>query len=251
MSDGSHGQEKQKLPEEPPPQLASVVEIKGDVIVYRDYYSHGPIPKKGLVPPKALPPAYPSDGPLLAYAVEFSLKTGEVFDAEGKKVDAAAAKKRLEVGATVLISTSGKEVDPAYLRVFKKETLVLVHPDEPVKVEKEWKGGSRDEKDNDLSEQAPKDGVIAGPETWAKLWKAWNSDKELPKVDFGKELLIVEAGPGGTNIVDISDLKLRDDGDLTFFATVTQAGGSGFVYKIVKIKREGIKTVNGKDLPKE
>jgi hypothetical protein len=41
--------------------------------------------------------------------VEFSLKVGEVFDADGKKLNTDAAKKRLAVGDTVLVSTSGKK----------------------------------------------------------------------------------------------------------------------------------------------
>jgi hypothetical protein len=47
------------------------------------------------VPPDKLRPAHPSDGPILANDVEFSLKEGEVFDAEGKKVDAEAVKNGL------------------------------------------------------------------------------------------------------------------------------------------------------------
>jgi hypothetical protein len=125
-------QDNPKLPEGSPPRLASVIEVKGDLVVYRDYYFGPRIPKKaGPLNPKEPVPAHPSAGPLFACAIEFSLKDGEVFDAEGKKLNADAAKKRLAAGDTVLVSTSRSKVDPAYLRVVKKETLVFVHPAPP------------------------------------------------------------------------------------------------------------------------
>jgi hypothetical protein len=124
----AEAEDKPKLPDGYPPRLASVLEVKGDLVVYRDFYFMPPIPKKpGQLNPKEPVPSHPSAGPMFACAVEFSLKDGEVFDADGKKLNADAAKKRLAVGDTVLVSTSGKKVDPVYLRVVKRETLVLVH----------------------------------------------------------------------------------------------------------------------------
>jgi hypothetical protein len=122
--------------------------------------------------------------------------------------------------------------------------------DKAVKVEKKWKAGSTEKKDNDRWKEAPKDGVIAGPKAWAKLWKAWYGDKEAPKVDFKKEVVLVAAG-SGPNIIQIEELKLSDKGDLQFKWSITERGGDGFVATILKVKREGVKTVNGKKLPKE
>jgi hypothetical protein len=128
----AQAEDKPKLPEGSPPRLASVIEVKGDLVVYRDFYFTPPIPKKaGQFNLKEPVPSHPSGGPKFACAVEFPLKDGEVFDAEGKKLNADAAKKRLAVGDTVLVSTSGSKVDPVYLRVVKKETLVFVHPAPP------------------------------------------------------------------------------------------------------------------------
>ena len=108
--------------------------------------------------------------------------------------------------------------------------------DKSVKVVKEWNGGSIEKKDNDLWKHAPKGGVIADPHAWAKLWKAWNGGAEAPKVDFDKELILVAAG-SGPNIVKIDELKLTDKGDLKFTWSITERGGPGFVYTILKINR--------------
>src|SRR5262249_10230736 len=122
--------------------------------------------------------------------------------------------------------------------------------DKKVRVEQEWKGGSNAKADDGLWKKAPEGGALAGPKALEKLWKAWNVSKEVPKIDLEKELLLVFAGPG-PNIITISDLVLNDKGDLKFNAAITERDGPGFVYKIIKVKRDGIKTVNGKAIPKE
>jgi hypothetical protein len=119
-----------------------------------------------------------------------------------------------------------------------------------VTVLKEWRPGSTDATDNDAWRKAPAGGVVAGPKEWAALWKAWYGDEEVPKVDFDKEILLVAAG-GGPNIVRVEDLVLTDNGDLKFSCLITERGGDGFVGVILKVSREGVKTVNGKALPKE
>src|SRR5262249_55713042 len=58
--------------------------------------------------------------------------------------------------------------------------------DTPLKIEQEWKGNRKDV-DNDayLKDLDGKDeAVITNSKAWTKLWKAWNSDKPVPKVDF-------------------------------------------------------------------
>ena len=125
------GQENPRLPEGAPPRLVTVVEIKGDVVVYRDFFSVGPLPvpkEPGPIDTKKLTPALPMSGPTLACAVEFSLKEGTVYDVKGNKLSAETAKKRLGIGDTVLVSTTTKTVDPAYLRVLNQEALIFVHP---------------------------------------------------------------------------------------------------------------------------
>jgi hypothetical protein len=107
-----------------------------------------------------------------------------------------------------------------------------------------------EEGDKKLLEEAPKGGVIAGPEAWAKLWKTWGGDGAAPKVDFAKELVLVAAGPG-MNMIEVRDLKLNDKGDLMFVWSITERAGPGITVEFRKVSREGVKTVNGKELPKE
>lgn len=58
-----------------------------------------------------------------------------------------------------------------------------------------------------------------------KLWKTWNGDKELPKIGFEKELLIVKAGHEG-----------KGKGS-HLFLDYHASGRARVVYKIVKINR--------------
>ncbi|MCI0705003.1 MAG: hypothetical protein L0241_28420 [Planctomycetia bacterium] len=94
--------------------------------------------------------------------------------------------------------------------------------------------------------EAPDNGVIVSQKAWDKLAAAWGI-KEVPKVDFTKEMLIVGAHRGSEfkflMEVKTGDLKVELVGDKDL--------KPGFRYKIVSIKRDGIKTVNGKELPKE
>jgi hypothetical protein len=59
--------------------------------------------------------------------VRLDLKDLEAFDTRGRKVDAKALRDRLKAETHVLLSSRGP-VDPYYLEVVKKGTLVLVIP---------------------------------------------------------------------------------------------------------------------------
>jgi hypothetical protein len=124
----SRADDKSGLPADSPPRIVSVVGVKGDIVTYRDFLGMPVLPKAfGKLRPGELAPALPSAGPMIACAVEFSIREGKVFDVEGHQLDAEAVKKRLVPGDTVLVSTSGKRVDPAYLRIIEKTAVVLVH----------------------------------------------------------------------------------------------------------------------------
>jgi len=124
--------DKPGLPAGSPPRIVSIVGVKGDVVTYRDFLSMPVIPKaSGRSRPGELTPALPSSGPLIACAVEFSLREGTVLDIEGHQLGAEAVKERLVPGGTVLVSTSGKKIDPAYLRIIEKTAVILVHPPAP------------------------------------------------------------------------------------------------------------------------
>lgn len=63
-----------------------------------------------------------------------TVELGEIKDltvttADGKKVEKEDAIKKLAAGGIVVVSGDGKPVSPAFLKVFKDDTLVLVSPE--------------------------------------------------------------------------------------------------------------------------
>jgi hypothetical protein len=101
--------------------------------------------------------------------------------------------------------------------------------------------------DRDLMAKAPRDGVIVSQKQWDELAKAWGV-KDPPKVDFAREFLVVATTHGSQ--LRLSP-KLEDGGNLRTGAVATRDLRPGFRYAIRSVKREGVKTVNGKELPKE
>ena len=73
------------------------------------------------------------------------------------------------------------------------------------------------------------------------------STQQVPKVDFAKELLVVGTWKGSV----FSIRTTVKDGDLTVSGFGTKDLRPGFRWKIQSLSREGIKTVQGKELPKE
>lgn len=89
-------------------------------------------------------------------------------------------------------------------------------------------------------------GVILGQKEWERLAAAWGI-KEVAKVDFSKELLLVTTWRG-SSFKMLTDVK---DGDLTVELVGDKDVQPGFRYKIVSLKRDGITKFQGKELPKE
>lgn len=63
-----------------------------------------------------------------------TVELGQVKDltittVDGRKVSVEEAAKRLEKGETVLIAPAGQPISPAYLKVFKDDTLILSSPE--------------------------------------------------------------------------------------------------------------------------
>lgn len=97
-----------------------------------------------------------------------------------------------------------------------------------------------------LLKLAPKSDFITDAKTFSKLWKAWRPGEAVPEIDFSKDMVIVGTADG-PNLV-IFEPKLQEDGDLKFVVASTRMFGPGFGYRMVKIAREGVKTVNGKSI---
>lgn len=91
----------------------------------------------------------------------------------------------------------------------------------------------------------PGTGVIYGQKEWEQLAAAWGM-KDVPKVDFTKEILLVGTHRG-TNFKFISDVK---NGDLTVELVGNTEEKAGFRYRVVSLNRDGITKFQGKELPK-
>jgi hypothetical protein len=128
-------QENPALPKGRAPRVVSVIEISGDVLVYRDSIAADPVP---IPAEKEKPPAgtqfvveHPVYGLGLRVAVKFPLATGTVYDTAGKKVSPDDVRKRLKAGDTVLVCPDGRMADAQYLKAFAKDVLLLVPPPPP------------------------------------------------------------------------------------------------------------------------
>jgi hypothetical protein len=102
-------------------------------------------------------------------------------------------------------------------------------------------------RDEDLKKYAPKDGLVTDAKTFGELWKAWRPKEKAPEIDFKKEFAVITLA-GGPNKPGIS--ATLDEGELKIVARQTLIGGKGFGYSIATFDRKGVKTVNGKALPK-
>ena len=112
-----------------------------------------------------------------------------------------------------------------------------------VKLEKEWKGSVEDDA---LAKDSPT--VIGDAKALEKLWKAWKIEGKVPGVDFKKQLVIITTTSGSKLRLSAT---LDDKGNLAVLGLGTRDLRPGFRYVIATVSREGVKTVNGKKLPRE
>lgn len=91
----------------------------------------------------------------------------------------------------------------------------------------------------------PGTGVIYGQKEWERLAASWGI-KDVPKVDFSKEILLVGTHRGA-NFKMLSEVK---NGDLTVELVGDKEERPGFRYRIVSIDRANITKFQGKELPK-
>jgi hypothetical protein len=96
-----------------------------------------------------------------------------------------------------------------------------------------------------LSKVAPKSGFLTEQKALDDLWTAWALKNKAPKVDFTKEIVIVQLALGGPN-VPTATYTLDAKGNLTSVAITTLIAGPGFGYSIDVLPRDGIKSYMGK-----
>jgi hypothetical protein len=109
-----------------------------------------------------------------------------------------------------------------------------------IKALETWLGKSENEA---LQGAAPAGMCIADEAAWKKLWQAWRGTEGLPKVDFTKELILV-ATASGPNTVGVS-AKIDEKGNVSVVGFSTMMAGPGFGYAMIKVSREGVKSVEG------
>lgn len=93
----------------------------------------------------------------------------------------------------------------------------------------------------------PEGNLIAEEESWAKLWKAWRPEEELPEVDFAESIVYVGTAPGPNRT--LFSASRAADGELRITLGGTKIGGPGFGYVLAVLPREGLETYQGKPLP--
>ena len=112
---------------------------------------------------------------------------------------------------------------------------ILADPVE-LKPLQEWAGSIEDER---LLEEVPI--VVSNPNEFVKLWKAWKFAEEYPKVDFAKNVAVVQTTRGSKLGVTI---KLdKASGVLHVKAMSSRDLRKGFRYHIATVPRAGIKSV--------
>ena len=114
----------------------------------------------------------------------------------------------------------------------------------PRKPTNTWKGSVEDEK---LAKEMPENGFITNAKDFEKLVKAWNVAEKVPEVNFDKEIVVVAKTVGSVLRLNPA---LDEKGDLKALGFASRDLRPGFRYVIVSVPKEGIKTVNGKELPK-
>jgi hypothetical protein len=113
----------------------------------------------------------------------------------------------------------------------------------PVKATREWSGSVANEA---LQQSAP--AVVVSEKGLKKLWEDWKIEGKVPEVDFKKEIVVVSTSRGSK--LNLSAV-LDDKGNLLVLGFGTRDLRPGFRYVLAAIPREGVKTVSGKELPKE
>ena len=121
---------------------------------------------------------------------------------------------------------------------------MLAQPDgKPVSLNKKWTGSVADAA---LADNTPS--FIASAKELAQLWKHWKLADEAPNIDFSKEIVLL-ATTRGSNLG--LSCTLTPTGELKVMAMSTADFGEGFRYVIATVSRDGVKSVDGKELPKD
>jgi hypothetical protein len=87
--------------------------------------------------------------------------------------------------------------------------------------------------------------VVKDAKTWESLWKRLRGSEPVGKVDFTRELVLV-ATINTRDGIYITDIRLGEQGTLTYTTITTKGGGEGFGYTLVVVPSAGVKKVSGR-----
>lgn len=110
-----------------------------------------------------------------------------------------------------------------------------------VEVKMKWSGSVDDEK-------AMKPNAITNAKDLEAVWKAWKITGDVPKVDFAKEIVVATYSVGSK--LNLGGANLDEKGNLEVLGFGTRDIRPGFRYVLATVSNDGVKTVNGKELPK-
>jgi hypothetical protein len=111
-----------------------------------------------------------------------------------------------------------------------------------VEITKKWSGSVEDEK-------AIKPEVITSAKGLEAVWKAWKVKGDVPKVDFTTDIVVAVYSVGSK--LNIAGANLDDKGNLDVLGFGTSDIRPGFRYVLGVVSKQGVKTVNKKELPKD
>jgi len=101
--------------------------------------------------------------------------------------------------------------------------------------------------DADLAKDSPK--IVVSDKGLENLWKKWKLTDKMPKVDFEKNIVVI-ATTVGSRINNSFELD-TETGNLSVKGIATSDFGQGFRYVLYVVPKEGVKTIDNKELPKE
>jgi len=85
--------------------------------------------------------------------------------------------------------------------------------------------------------------------TLARLWRDWGITEPMPVIDFNREVALVITGTG--SILRFERITLDEFGNVDMSIIQTADLVTGFRYALATVPREGIRSVRGKELPKD
>jgi hypothetical protein len=123
----------------PPLIVRAEVDSAGDLVSKEQQIKYVPETRtrKVIIMGKEALQSYTVSVPVMTVHVrKWALEKATITEAGGKKIDRKELARRLERPAAVVVSADGKAIDAGYLKLFKKETLVIVAPlAKPIPVE--------------------------------------------------------------------------------------------------------------------